>query len=223
MEMKPMKLLKKYKHFIIVPIFFLFYMSVFYYVENRTGVHIHKISFGPDQYVPFCEYFIVPYFLWFFYIAAAVVYFGIFSKDRTDYYCLITTLGIGMTLFLIISLIFPNGLNLRPSYFARDNIFVDMVRYLYSIDTSTNVFPSIHVFNSVAVAIAIAAHPTLRRHPLIVHASTLLAVLIVCSTVFLKQHSLIDVMGALALNWICYRLIYRPRYVLERKRVIEPR
>mgnify|MGYP003279523863 CR=1 FL=1 len=218
-----MKLLKRYKHFIIVPIFFLFYMSVFYYVENRTGVRIHKISCIFDQYIPFCEYFIVPYFMWFFYIAAAVIYFGIFSKERTDYYCLITTLGIGMTLFLIISLIFPNGLTLRPSYFARDNIFVDMVRYLHSIDTSTNVFPSIHVFNSVAVAIAIAAHPTLRRHPKIVLASNVLAALIVCSTVFLKQHSIIDVTGALILNLICYRLIYRPRYALERNKITEPR
>ena len=46
-----------------------------------------------------------------------------------------------MTIFLIISTLFPNGQNLRPMVFERDNIFVDMVRMLYRADTCTNVVP----------------------------------------------------------------------------------
>ena len=48
-----------------------------------------------------------------------------------------------------------------------------------------------------------------------------LAILIVCATVFLKQHTVIDVITALILNVACYRLIYRPRYVFGRKPVPE--
>lgn len=216
-----MNFIKKYKHCWFFITFLLLYLVIFSYVENRRGVFIHIISCKLDQLIPFSEYFIVPYFLWFFYIAAALIYFGFISKERTESYRLITTLCIGMTLFLIISLIFPNGHNLRPVTFERDNIFVGMVRYLHTLDTSTNVFPSIHVFNSIAIAIAVAKHPVLKELRMIVHGSNVLAILIVCSTVFLKQHSIIDVIGALVLNVTCYRLVYNPRFLPERKRVPE--
>ena len=39
----------------------------------------------------------------------------------------------------------PNGQDLRPAVMPRDNIFCDLVAYTYSLDTNTNVFPSVHV------------------------------------------------------------------------------
>ncbi len=216
-----MKLFEKYKHFFIVPVFFVFYMAVFHYVENRTGLQIHMLHSHLDTYIPFCEYFIIPYILWFFYIAFAVIYFGLINKNRSEYYRLITSLGFGMTLFLIISLVFPNGHNLRPHYFERNNLFVRMVQYLYRIDTSTNVLPSIHVFNSVVVAIAVADSSSFKNRLWIVRCSNLLAFLIVCSTVFLKQHTLIDVIAALLLNIICFLFIYFPKYLSNRKPIFQ--
>mgnify|MGYP000388149172 CR=1 FL=1 len=60
------------------------------------------------------------------------------------------------TIFLIISTIFPNGQDLRPVVFERDNVFVDMVRMLYRADTCTNVFPSLHVFNTLSVCVSLS-------------------------------------------------------------------
>ena len=37
-----------------------------------------------DDRIPFCEFFIVPYFLWFAYIAWIVLY--LFFKNKNDYY-----------------------------------------------------------------------------------------------------------------------------------------
>lgn len=213
----------KYKHFWIVPIYFVFYITLFAYVENRSGLQVHILYSQLDKYIPFCEYFIIPYALWFLYIAAAVIYFGLFHKNLSDYYRLIINLGVGMTIFLIVSLVFPNGHNLRPFVFQRDNIFVDMVRYLYRIDTSTNILPSIHVFNSVAVAVAISGSEELKKHTWIVRSSNVLAILIICSTVFLKQHTIIDVVTALILNVVSCRITYRPGYVPSRKPVPEIR
>lgn len=216
-----MEFVKKYKHFLIVPVYFVFYMLVFGYVEGRSGMQIHILRTRLDAYIPFCEYFIIPYFLWFAYVAVAVVYFGLIRRNLAEYYRLIASLGIGMTLFLVISLVYPNGHTLRPYHFEHENIFVDMVRFLYSIDTPTNVLPSIHVFNSVAVAVAVADSEAFRNRIWVVRCSNVLAILIVCATVFLKQHTVIDVVTALALNVTCYRLIYRPRYVFGRKPVPE--
>ena len=113
-----------------------------------------------------------------------------------------------MTFFLFLCTVFPNGLNLRPTSFVRDNIFVDLVRYIYRTDTPTNVLPSIHVFNSIGVCIAIWHSSALKKHRWIQYGSYVLALLIILSTVFLKQHSVTDVIAAFVLACVIYPFVY---------------
>ena len=87
-----------------------------------------------------------------------------------------------------------------PVSFPRDNIFTDMVRFLYSIDTPTNVLPSIHVYNSIAAFIAIARCKALKNNRLVVGGTFILTVSIVAATMFLKQHTIVDVVLALRLE-----------------------
>lgn len=201
---------QKYRHLLPVLGFMIFYLSVFNYVEDRPMHNMHFLISKWDRLIPFCEYFIIPYMLWFFYVAFAVLYFALVEKDRSQYWALVTNLGIGMTLFLIVSLVYPNGHTLRPMYLDHHNIFTEMVRGLWRIDTSTNVLPSIHVFNSVAVHIAVSQNQQLRKNPWVFHGSLLLCISIIASTMFLKQHTVIDVITAFALNIGCYYLVYQP-------------
>ena len=92
----------------------------------------------------------------------------------------------GMTIFLIISTIFPNGQDLRPVVFERDNVFVDMVRMLYRADTCTNVFPSLHVFNTLSVCIAVHESEKLKNTKLICNAAYILAALIILATMIFE-------------------------------------
>ena len=103
-----------------------------------------------------------------------------------------------MTLSLLFCAIVPNGTDLRPAYIYGNDIFTRTVRALWRTDTSTNVFPSIHVFNSVTLALAYHHCARLRgRKWLWVRVSAdLLCVSIILSTMLLKQHSVFDVMGA---------------------------
>lgn len=117
---------------------------------------------------------------------------------------------IGMTLFLIICTVFPNGLYLRPRTFARDNIFVDMVKMLYATDTSTNVLPSIHVYLSLTVSIAIKRSKRLEKKQWVKVATYIMAFLIILSTMFLKQHSVTDVIAAFVLAIAAYVVVYVP-------------
>lgn len=173
--------------------------------DNYTPVHIWL-----DNIIPFNEYFIMPYLIWFLYIAVTVLYFFFTSKE--DFYKICAYLFIGMSICLMIYTIWPNGQNLRPTSFARDNILVDMVKRLYLQDTSTNVFPSIHVFNSIGAHIAISSSSRLKNNKLIRRSSLLLAILISLSTVFLKQHSVLDGFGAIILGSIMYLIVYVPDY-----------
>lgn len=193
------------------------YFPWFLWLERHVTDDFHLIHTALDDRIPFIEYFIIPYLLWFLFIAVFVLYF--FFRDQQEFLRLALMLMSGMTLFLIISTVFPNGLMLRPDSFARDNIFVDLCRFLWSADTATNVFPSIHVYNSLAVAIAVVKSRHLKTHRGVQVGAVLLTVLIILSTMFLKQHSVIDVIGGIFLAAIFYPLIYRDcRYKIPKKK-----
>jgi membrane-associated phospholipid phosphatase len=181
-------------------------MPWFLYLENRTNVHYYIIHSPLDDYIPFIEVFIVPYLLWFVYIMVTTLYF--FFTDKADFYRFISFIFTGMTIFLIVCTVFPNGLTLRPATFERDNIFTQLVQFIYSVDTPTNVLPSIHVYNSIGAAIAIAHSQSLKKHPGIQRSAYLLSFLIILSTMFLKQHSVTDVMAAIVISCVVYPFIY---------------
>jgi len=122
-----------------------------------------------------------------------------------------------MTVFLLVSLFIPNGLELRPYTFERDNIFTELVKGLYATDTPTNVFPSIHVFNSICVHVAISKNSVIRKHPVIVYSSFILMLLIILSTMFLKQHSILDVTSGIILSGLLYPVFYVRNYIPYRK------
>jgi membrane-associated phospholipid phosphatase len=109
-----------------------------------------------------------------------------------------------MTIFLIISTVFHNGVDLRPAFFEHQNIFVDMVQVLERADTPTNVFPSIHVFNTVVICMATHDSATLKKRYAVKGFIYSLSILIILSTMFLKQHSVIDVAGAFVMAAVLY-------------------
>lgn len=209
------KITSKYRH-AWTALYALIYLPWFAYLEQHVTTDFHIIYTPLDDKIPFIEFFIIPYILWFAFIAVAIVYF--FFKDVSGYYRLVAFLFTGMTIFLIISTIYPNGQQLRPETFVRDNIFVDMVKLIYQADTPTNIFPSIHVYNTIGVCIAIRKSEELRAYKWVQYGSLILGISIILSTMFLKQHSVIDSVGAIVMAIIMYVLVY----VIEWKPKKEP-
>ena len=212
--------MKKYGHGTWIVLYMAFYMLGFFILEHAGHRHYHVIHSVIDDMIPFCEYFIIPYLLWFVFIAAGICWFVFFCRSKTEYYKLVSVLSIGMTIFLIVSCIYPNCQDLRPVQFAHDNIFTRMVANLYRTDTPTNILPSIHVFNSIAVAYAINSSAQLRKYRAVRVSCNLLAALIILSTMFLKQHSVVDVsMGILmsvAVQMFCDRVFQRETAAAEK-------
>ena len=206
-----MKFLKKYQHGLVITIYALIYLLLFQYLEQRPIYQYHVIHTVFDDYIPFCEYFIVPYLLWFPYMFGAVAYFIFWNDNKREYYQLTKNLCMGMTIFLIVSFIYPNGHMLRPVTFEHDNIFVHMVQWLYASDTPTNILPSIHVFNSLAIHRAITSCQRLKDHRGIRMASWTLTLLIILSTMFLKQHSVVDVRLGATMAFAGYLIFYREK------------
>lgn len=209
-------LIKKYGHVWILAYAFI-YLPWFVHLEKTVTTKYHVMHVALDDLIPFNEYFVIPYLLWFAYVTAAIVYFFFTSKE--DYYRLCCFLFTGMTVSLLICSIFPNGTDFRPVLDPDKNIFTAMVANIYQTDTCTNVFPSVHVFNSIAVHIGIMKSQSLKKSRYVRLGSFILMVSICLSTVFLKQHSVIDGVGSLIMAIAIYPLVYSFSDAAERKRV----
>lgn len=107
-------------------------------------------------------------------------------------------------------LFFPTCQNLRPEAFVRNNLLTRFIELFYSFDTNTNVCPSLHVIGSVAAMFGLWDCKALQSVGWKI-AATSIAVCISLSTVFMKQHSIMDVLAALPVCffgwWIAYKIL----------------
>lgn len=204
---------QKYKHALPVIIYFIIYMAWFSHLEKTVTHHYRIIHVALDDYIPFCEVFVVPYLLWFAYVAFTVLF--CFFTNRDDYFRTCIFLFTGMTIFLLISTLWPNGHHLRPPVMMRQNVFTRLVWNLYKTDTPTNLWPSIHVYNSIGCHLALVKAQRLKNKKGIHIASFILCVSIIMSTMLIKQHSVFDVTTAFIMAAIMYGVVYRSDMLLN--------
>ncbi len=199
--------LKRYSHGLwALGYLFFIYLPWFLFLEENVNRNYHLIHMAIDDILPFNELFVIPYLLWFPYVFGTVLWF-VFT-NKYDYWKLFAFLVTGMTAFLIISSVYPNGCQLRPLVFPRNNFCTSLVLRLYRSDTCTNIFPSIHVYNSLGVHFAVINAKSLAKNKRVHMLSLMMCTLIITSTMFLKQHSSLDVLGAFLMATVMYFVIY---------------
>ena len=117
----------------------------------------------------------------------------------------------GMTFCLVIYMLLPNGLDIRPTAEAvgRSNIAMSIMQLLWSADASVNVCPSIHCQSSACMALAFSQSRLAKHRPALQAAAWVRAALICASTVFTKQHSILDVVCGLAVAFVWVPVLYR--------------
>lgn len=175
----------------------------FYRVKSYYPMHCFI-----DDMIPFCEFFLIPYLFWFVFLIGMHIYTLLYDVDTFEKmmkYIIIT-----YSAAIIIYFIFPTCQQLRPEVFERSNIFTEFLKGFYVFDTNTNVCPSIHVIGSFAVMFA-AWNAKGLEAPGYKIAFDVMALLICLSTVFLKQHSILDVFAALPISIIAYPVCYRKK------------
>ncbi len=213
---------KKYNHLLLL-LFWAVFGFMFLAVERlfpvwfptRYGIDAYySVVCAADAYIPFHESFVIPYYYWFAFLAVPAFYFGLWEPRafRDFQWGIILTYTAAMVIYII----WPTKQDLRPEVFPRDNLLTTIAKNLYDFDTNTNVCPSIHVLGSLAVMFAGLHSRTLRGWgwKLVFILST---VWISMSTVFLKQHSLLDVIAAFGVGLVCYAIQFRLYPVLERR------
>ena len=183
------------------------YLLAFAWVEAVIPVEACRPTYIPlDDRIPFLEGFIVPYMLWFPMLLALGLYLARYDHEGFKRY--MTYVGVALFTVIALYLLFPNRQDLRVTQFPRDNLFTRLVALVYSQDTNTNVCPSLHVVGSMAVCFAAWNCRRLRK-PWIQGAIWAFAFLVAVSTVFVKQHSALDLILAVPFGLVVYPVVYR--------------
>ena len=102
------RFIDKYRHGLVIIIYSIVYILMFGWLEHRPIHSYHIVHTVFDDWIPFCEFFIVPYMLWFPYMILAVAYFIFFNKNKHEYYQLafnlLDTLTISENIALALSI-----------------------------------------------------------------------------------------------------------------------
>lgn len=202
---------KEYRH-IFMFLFWPIQFFCFWLLERVLPLQFNTVWAPLDEVIPFCEYFIIPYYLWYAYIIAMMAI--LFFKNVPEFkrYMLFIIIGYGGT--LIFYAIYPTQQLLRPENFANENFFTGLVADLYQTDTNTNVCPSLHVIGQMASFFAAWRNPMGNKH--LWRGLWLVSSVAVCmSTVMLKQHSIIDVYAGLAVSAVLYVAVYHNKRIIS--------
>ena len=206
---------KKYKHAFVLLAMPVMYAS--YFVIQLITEPVWFVWAPLDDKIPFVPGFVVFYFVWYLYIALPLIWF-VFA-DKNDFYRMAFFLMSGMFICHVIFLAIPNAVDFRPPYSAVEGpgIFNWLLRIVYGADGPRNVFPSLHCFNSAAIHITMCHSKTGRRHKWLRPVSALLVVGICLSTVFIKQHSVLDVAAGLGIAVPLIFVFYNKRWFFNRE------
>lgn len=157
------------------------------------GRYHYNLSSAIDEWIPFMPEFIVIYFGC--YLFWVVNYCIIALQDREGRYRFFTADFYARIVCLLCFTLFPTT-NTRPEI-SGQGIWECAVRFLYAIDAPTNLFPSIHCMASWFCYVGIRKRNDIPGWYKLV--SCIIAVSVFISTLALRQHVLLDVVGGILL------------------------
>lgn len=183
------------------------YGLAFYSLEWVFPQDYYQPMYHPlDELIPFNEWFVIPYVFWYIYMVGSVAW--TFFRDKEAFRQMMHFYMIVFGISTLVFFLYPTCQNFRPEVFPRDNLLTRTMGLLYDLDTNTNVCPSLHVSGGIGAALGFVATKrfSTRGWKII---NILIAASICASTVFVKQHSVIDVFWGLVLSWGAWRLAFR--------------
>lgn len=204
------RLCRKYSHIWIVLAYMPLYLLWYFFLQQMDASSYHDIYTWIDAQIPYVPCFIWAYMYWFFFVSGVCLW--LFFKSRGEFYRVCGALFSGMTICLLIFTFYPTSFAHRPILTGDLTLSERMTAFIYGADQSVNVFPSIHVYNSIVCAAAVWKSDVLRHKKVLSLLAAASALLIILSTMLVRQHSILDVLGgAILAGGICFLLYGKKR------------
>jgi membrane-associated phospholipid phosphatase len=176
-------------------------LNIFYVTLNSSARGAKSLVTSLDNAIPFMKIFIIPYVIWYGFIFITMVY--LCYKDKDSYYKTLASYIIGLIASYITFFFFQTTVP-RPELSGSD-MLTRMVFAIYNADQPYNCFPSIHVLTSFLMVKGIMASSARNKINAFVIWST--AVMIIISTLFVKQHVILDVASGIMYAEVIFRVV----------------
>jgi membrane-associated phospholipid phosphatase len=176
-------------------------LNIFYVILNNSGRGSRSLVTSIDNAIPFMKIFIIPYIIWYGFIFGVMVY--LCYKDRDTYYKTLTAYFLGLIASYITFYFFQTTVP-RPEIIG-GGLLNRMVLSIYGADQPYNCFPSIHVLTSFLMIKGITASSAKNKVNMSLIWST--AIIIIISTLFVKQHVILDAVSGIIYADIIFRLV----------------
>lgn len=210
------KVLPKYA---VIPILSSLILNCLVYWGSRiiTGNMYHyDLSIGIDRMLPFVPEMIVPYVL--AYVAWIIGFIVIGRESREVCYEVMTGEQIAKIICLVCFIVMPTTIT-RPEI-TGSGISSTLSQLIYNADSPDNLFPSIHCLESwLCFRGSIRCKKVGKCYRIVMFIA---AILVFASTVLVKQHVFIDIIGGIAVVEIGLLLsgklkLYKGYFLIEKK------
>lgn len=197
-------------------LYFPIYIMAFFLIEYITPTSGYWVTDCVlDNYIPFVPEFIFSYVLWF--PLFPLIGFPLLFKDVDALSRWMRFIIFSTSSCLIFYYFVPNGQDLRPVGLVPDSVATEFLTLIWSVDTSTNVFPSMHVVTCIGNICAVLDSKTTFKNKFYKFFLVIATVLCASSTVLIKQHGIMDIFGAVTLAVPLIIIIYGKRIMGEKK------
>ena len=209
-KLRPGNLLSPpYRHVLLL-LYWPAYLLSFVLIERLCPAPVYSTVWCPlDDLIPFCEWFLFPYMAWhvsLLWMSLYTLAYDVGAFRRFMWNLILTTV-----IAVITYILWPSQQLLRPDLDAlgRENLLTKAVALVYTVDTNTNVCPSLHCIGAFAILFAAMDMPRFRTKGW--SAFFFVFALMICvSTVFMKQHSILDFFAAIPVIMIGWLAVYLP-------------
>lgn len=185
--------------------------SILYFISKLLQGDLNLVGNVIDTKIPFVPAFFMPYCIW--YLMIFIIPYYLYCKDKDKFikytmaYILCSMIG------NIVFISYPSTVA-RPTVTGTD-IFSLIAKFIYWIDTPTNCFPSLHCAISMLFILYICES---KNTNIITKISVcIISILIMLSTLFTKQHVVVDFISGDILALIVYLIVKQskklPNYI----------
>ena len=193
--------LKENKNRIIILFGAFIFQTLIYFITKLFQNNPVYLNNAIDDRIPFIPSFVIFYVMWYLFLILIPLLILKYNKKVFDKYIVVSI--VYAILEGIIFILFPTTMNRQPLVVTDISTWV--VDIIYKVDTPVcNLFPSAHCAFSILFIISILDVKEVKKeYKILIIISSLLIIL---STLFIKQHVVVDVLGALLIVPIYYIL-----------------
>lgn len=176
------------------------FLNFFYEALDNPSRGVHNLVTPIDKSIPFLKIFVIPYVLWYLYIAVVMLFLCI--ADRDTYYKTLFSYMLGLIISYIVFFFYQTTV-LRPTVTGNDFLSW-LLLIVWGNDKPYNCFPSIHVIVCYIIVRGIAVCKEKSRAKTI--SAAVVSFFIIISTLFVRQHVIMDVLSGMIVGELAFMI-----------------